>query len=85
MNQHKVGPDQLGLVAKLHLNKKCIKLAKKVKIGTQKKVKNCHKKPMKRSSLKKRFEDAICHEGRVFWDGCLLKTSDGRQSRLSHV
>ena len=32
MNQHKVGPDQLGLVAKLHLNKKCIKLAKKVKI-----------------------------------------------------
>jgi len=62
MNQHKVGPDQLGLVAKWHLNKKCLKLAKKVKIGTQKKVKNCHKKPMKRSSLKKRFEDAMSGE-----------------------
>ena len=61
MNQHKVGRDQVGTVATMHLDKKCKKAAKKLLKGTEEKfkVKNCHKKPMQRSSLKKRFEDAI--------------------------
>ena len=59
MNQHKVDREQVGVVAKMHLNKKCMKVVKK-QMGTKKlKIKNCHKKPMERSSLKKRFEDAI--------------------------
>ena len=61
MNQHKVGRDEVAIVASMHLDKKCKKATKKLLKGTQKKlkVKNCHKKPMERSSLKKRFEDAI--------------------------
>ena len=61
MNQHKVGRDQVSTVATMHMDKKCKKATKKLLKGTQKKlkIKNCHKKPMERSSLKKRFEDAI--------------------------
>ena len=60
LNKHQVEQDQLELVANWHLNKKCIKLAKEVKMGAKKiKMKNCHKKPIKRSKLKKRFDDAM--------------------------
>ena len=59
MNQHDVKKDQVGKVARIHLNKKIKKIVKK-QCGSKKlKIKNCHKKPMERSSLKKRFEDAI--------------------------
>merc|ERR1719282_1261338 len=58
-NQHKVEYQKVGLVARMHINKKFKKVIKK-QSGTKKlKIKNCHKKPMERSSLKKRFEDAI--------------------------
>ena len=61
INQHKVQRDQVGTVARIHLDKKCKKVTKKLLKGTKKKfkMKNCQKKPMQRSSLKKRFEDAI--------------------------
>ena len=59
MNQHAVKKDQVGMVARIHLNKKIKKVVKKQSGPKKLKMKNCHKKPMERSSLKKRFEDAI--------------------------
>ena len=60
MNRHKVCQDQVGMVATLHLDNKCKKVTMKLMVTEEKiKVKKCHKKPMKRSSLKKLFEDSI--------------------------
>ena len=59
MNQHNVSATQVGTVARMHLNKKIKKVVKKQSASKKLKIKNCHKKPMERSSLKKRFEDAI--------------------------
>ena len=59
MNQHNVSATQVGTVARMHLNKKIKKVVKKQSASNKLKIKNCHKKPMERSSLKKRFEDAI--------------------------
>lgn len=63
LNQHKVGQDQVGLLATMHLDKKCKKVAKKLMVTEEKiKVKMCHKKPMKRASLKKLFESSISRQ-----------------------
>lgn len=59
MNQHKVEYHKVGMVARMHINKKFKKVIKKQSGSKKLKMKNCHKKPMERSSLKKRFEDAI--------------------------
>ena len=59
MNQHKITHDRVAMVAKMHINKKIKKVVKKQMLTKKLKMKNCYKKPMERSSLKKRFEDAI--------------------------
>ena len=58
-NQHNIEHSRVGLVARMHVNKKIKKVVKKQMLPKKLKMKNCHKKPMERSSLKKRFEDAI--------------------------
>ena len=60
MNQHGIDRDNIERVIRLHFSKKFNKFLKRQQNGVQTlKMKKCHKKPMKRQSLKMHFENAI--------------------------
>ena len=59
VNQHKVTEEQINSITRMHLDKKFKNVLKRKRGIHKNKTERCHKKPMGRTGLKKRFEDAI--------------------------